>query len=314
MYEQFAIKHDERAAWLEERRTGIGGSDAAAILGLNPYKSAFSLYMDKLGFLPEQEDNEAMRQGRDFENYVAARFTEKSGKKVRRVNRMLRDKQYDFMIANIDRDIVGEASGLECKTTSVLNLKKFKNGEFPEQYYPQCVHYMSVTGYTRWYLAVLVLNASFMIYQMSRLNNDTIPEWCAGGVYVGPAEFEALIAAEADFWQLVETCTPPAIDGSDSTRLALEAVNPKRDNELIAALYGDEELLDRRADLKVQEKELKSQIAAIDNQIISHLEGAEYGIADGYEISYRMVRKAAYTVKSQEYRQLRIREASKCPA
>ena len=75
-----AITHDE---WLALRRTGIGGSDAGAIMGVSPYKGAYSVWADKIGKLPPIEDNEAMRQGRDLEDYVARRFAEKTGLRVR---------------------------------------------------------------------------------------------------------------------------------------------------------------------------------------------------------------------------------------
>ena len=77
-----------REEWLAYRRTGIGGSDAAAVIGLNPYRSTIELYADKMGMMPEKEDNEAMRLGRDLEQYVADRFCEETGKKVRRNNFM----------------------------------------------------------------------------------------------------------------------------------------------------------------------------------------------------------------------------------
>ena len=97
-----------REDWLNARRGGIGGSDAPAILGLDRYRSPFDVYADKLGLKPEQEDNEAMRQGRDLEQYVAERFMEATGKKVRRRNGILQHPEHPWMIANIDRWVVGE--------------------------------------------------------------------------------------------------------------------------------------------------------------------------------------------------------------
>ena len=141
-----------REEWLELRKKGIGGSDSAAIVGLDRYRSPFDVYADKLGLKPEIPDNEAMRQGRDLEQYVAERFMEATGKKVRRRNAMLQHPEYPFMIADIDRWVVGENAGLECKTTSALNRAKFNQGEYPPSYYVQCVHYMAVTGAERWYL------------------------------------------------------------------------------------------------------------------------------------------------------------------
>ena len=60
-----------RDEWIKFRKNYIGGSDAAAIIGLNPFVTPYSLWAEKTGRLPEREDNEAMRQGRDLEQYVA---------------------------------------------------------------------------------------------------------------------------------------------------------------------------------------------------------------------------------------------------
>jgi putative phage-type endonuclease len=200
----------DREKWLAERRKGIGGSDAAAVLGLNKWKSSYTLWADKTGRLPEQEDNEAMRQGRDLEAYVACRFSGATGKKVRRRNGFIRNPIYPFAHANIDRVIVGESAGLECKTTSVLSVERYKNGEFPEEHYVQCLHYLAVTGFKKWYLAVLVLNQGFMIFEIER----------------NEGEIKALMDAERDFWEkYVLTDKPPPADGSDSTTAAINAVH-----------------------------------------------------------------------------------------
>ena len=97
-----------------------------------------------------------MRQGRDLEQYVADRFTEVIGKRVHQHTAMFHNPDYPFAHANIDRAV--ERAGLEYKTTSVMNLKKFRSGEYPENYYVQCVHYLAVTRWDRLYLAVLILN------------------------------------------------------------------------------------------------------------------------------------------------------------
>lgn len=100
---------------------------------------------------------------------------------------------YPFAIANIDREIVGEDAGLEIKTTSELNMKKFKGGEYPANYYCQCVHYMAMTGKQRWYLAVLIGNRDFRWFTIER----------------DEAEIAALMGAEADFWELVKITRRP---------------------------------------------------------------------------------------------------------
>ena len=75
--------------WLKYRKMGIGGSDAGAICGLNPYSSAMQVFYDKTSAVTEEEDKEAMRQGRDLEQYVAERFMEATGLKVRKANAIL---------------------------------------------------------------------------------------------------------------------------------------------------------------------------------------------------------------------------------
>ena len=143
--------------WRNLRRKSLGGSDASVIVGLNNWKSSYTLWADKKGYLPNTEDNEAMRIGSDLEEYVARRFTEATGKKVKRRNYMFLHDKYDFITANVDREIVGEKAGLECKTTNVFAKSDFENGEIPLYYYCQCMHYMAVMGYEKMYLAVLVL-------------------------------------------------------------------------------------------------------------------------------------------------------------
>ena len=103
-----------RAEWLELRKKTIGGSDAAGIVGLSAYATPYTVWANKTGRLPDSEDNEAMRQGRDLEEYVARRWMEATGKTVRRCNAMLYNSLYPYAHADIDRSVMGENAGLEC--------------------------------------------------------------------------------------------------------------------------------------------------------------------------------------------------------
>lgn len=123
--------------WLELRKTGIGGSDAGAVCGLNPYSSPIKVFYDKTGRETKELDSEAVRQGHDLEEYVAQRFMEATGFRVRRSNYMYRNIKYPFMIADVDRLVVGEDAGLECKTASAYNADKWKDGEIPLHYVMQ---------------------------------------------------------------------------------------------------------------------------------------------------------------------------------
>lgn len=263
------MSHEE---WLDFRRTGIGGSDAAALVGLNPYSSPYAVWADKLGVMPEVEDNEAMRQGRDLEDYVAKRFAEQTGKKIRRENAIIRNTNYRFALANIDRAIIGERAGLECKTTSSLNLKKFEKGEFPERYYVQCVHYLAVTGWDRWYLAVLVFGKGFYVYTIER----------------DQKEIDALMAAENTFWfSHVTLRIPPVTDGNEATSTALNAVFPGSDGESVVDLDPVENLFDEYAALTATEKTVGERKKAIVNCIGGILQNSTQGASAHFTASYK---------------------------
>ena len=129
------ITHEE---WLRYRKMGISGTDAGSICGLNPYRSAMQVFIDKTTDTIEEIDNEAMKQGRDLEEYVAQRFCELTGKKVRRANAIFSNDEHPWMLANFDRLIVGERAGLECKTVSAYGADKWKDGAVPMHYLLQC--------------------------------------------------------------------------------------------------------------------------------------------------------------------------------
>ena len=253
------LTHDE---WLALRRTGIGGSDAGAIMGVSPYKGAFSVWADKQGKLPPLEDNEAMRQGRDLEDYVARRFAEASGLRVRHEYSMLRSVGHPCMLADIDRRIIGERAGLECKTSRDITMARYRNGEFPMEYYCQCIHYLAVTGWDCWYLAVLVYGTDLLIFKICR---DEVLD-----------DIEALIKAEEAFWDShMVLDQPPAPDALDSTAAALGSVYPHDDGTTVCADQDADQALTELAALKAQRRSLDRQITERENQIKAAMGEAE---------------------------------------
>ena len=253
------LTHDE---WLALRRTGIGGSDAGAIMGVSPYKGAFTVLADKQGKLPPLEDNEAMRQGRDLEDYVARRFAEASGLRVRHEYSMLRSVDHPCMLADIDRRIIGERAGLECKTSRDITMARYRNGEYPMEYYCQCLHYLAVTGWDCWYLAVLVYGTDLLIYKICR---DEVMD-----------DIEALIKAEEAFWQnQMVLDQPPAPDALDSTAAALGSVYPHEDGTTVCADQDSDQALTDLAALKAQRRSIDRQIIERENQIKAAMGEAE---------------------------------------
>ncbi len=271
------MPHEE---WLQHRQKSIGGSDAPSIIGLNPWSSPYTVWADKLGKLPPKEDNEAMRQGRDLEFYVAQRFSEATGKKVRRENNILINPDFPFAHANVDRMVIGEDAGLECKTTSVLNVKNFKNGAFPDTYYVQCVHYMMVTGCKKWYLAVLVLNKEFMVFEIER----------------DEEEIEALAKAEEEFWKLVETKTSPATDGAASTTNTISVLYPESNDDSVN-LFAYESELQQFMALTSQIKELERLRDEMANKVKAFLGESGRGESENYKVSWASTSRSTFDSK-----------------
>lgn len=274
------VKTASHEEWKELRSHYIGGSDAAAVVGLNPFVSRYSLWAEKTGRIPGFEGNLATEVGTYLEEFVAQKFAEETGKKVRRVNQSFLNDEYPFAIANIDRDVVGEDAGLEIKTTSELNLKKFASGEYPANYYAQMVHYMAITGKQRWYLAVLIGNREFKWFVLER-DED---------------EIAALMEAEKDFWYLVETNTPPEADGMEATSDAIMTMYPESNASSIdLTIYRAE--LARYLSLGKQIKELEAFQNEAANTIKAYLGEAERGECEGFKASWKSQTRRTFDSK-----------------
>jgi putative phage-type endonuclease len=272
------MPHEE---WLEHRRKSIGGSDASAIVGLNKYASQYSVWADKMGKLPPKEDNEPMRLGRDLEEYVAQRFTEATGKKLRRENNILINPDYPFAHANVDRMVIGEDAGFEAKTTSALNTKKFKNGEYPENYYAQCVHYLAITGCKRWYLGVLILGVGFEWFVIER-DKD---------------EIAALMRSEAEFWTFVKDGIPPMVDGSKATTEAISTIYAESDGSAVS-LMGCEQDLKQYMTLSSLLDDLKKQRDEVANRIKVYMGEASKGETRNFKVTYSSYTKNTFDIKA----------------
>ena len=279
---QVSTKGMSREDWLAQRRKTIGGSDAAAIVGLSRYSTPYTIFMDKTGRLPDKPDTEAMRLGRDLEDYVAKRWQEATGKKVRRVQAMLYNPLYPFAHADVDRMVIGEDAGLECKTTSTLDVKQFNGVEFPEKYYAQCVHYLAVTGVKRWYLAVLVFGRGFFEFTLER---DQL-------------EIDALMTAEAEFWtENVAKDNPPPPDGSQATTDALQVIYAESQDEE-RDLFGRETMLDEYMQLKRQKRAIEDRMGEIENSLKEDLQEAERGRCGFYTISWKSQQRSTFQPKA----------------
>lgn len=206
-----------RDDWLAVRRTGIGGSDAAAAVGLNPYMSPLELWLDKTGRgegLPGPDPNDTTSPtywGTLLEPIAAASYTKQTGNRVRRVNAVLRHATIPFMLANVDREVVGcrDVQLLECKTAGEFGARLWRAG-VPEYVELQVQHQLAVTGKSAAHVAVLLCGQALEVFRVER--DDAL---------IG-----RLIELEARFWQYVRDDTPPPADGSESADRALRHLYP----------------------------------------------------------------------------------------
>lgn len=264
------FKYDSHEEWLALRHGYIGGSEAGAILGMNPYKSAYTLWAEKTGMVQEFAGNIVTKTGAYLEDFVARLFEEESGKKVKRCNAMMVNDRYPFAEANVDRLVVGEKSLLEIKTTnSFPNMKKLRGGEFPDTWYAQCTHYLAVTELEKAYLAVLVNCREFYIFELER----------------DEAEIEALMKAEADFWELVKNGTPPVVDGEASTAETIGTLYPESNDSQISLTAYDGELR-QYMELGSQIKALKAEQDEIGNRVKAYMGEAGKGSSNGFCVSW----------------------------
>lgn len=215
-----------REDWLAVRKRGIGGSDAAAAVGLNPYQSALELWLIKTGRdagLPQvdaEDDSSPLYWGNILEPIVAAHYTKRTGRKVRRVNSVLQHPDPDkrWMLANLDYQVVGdgEVQVLECKTAGEYGARLWRDG-VPEYVQCQVQHQLAVTGKAAADVCVLICGQEIQIHRIER----------------DEALIANLINLERRFWDCVVNDTPPPVDGTESSARALQCLFPQDNGETL---------------------------------------------------------------------------------
>lgn len=247
-----------RYQWLQVRKGGIGSSDAAAAVGLNPYVSRLQLWLEKSGRdadLPKidpNDDTSPTYWGTILESIVSAAYTKRTGNKVRRINAVLQHPSEPWMLANLDREVIGapDVQILECKTAGIQGSRLWKDG-VPEYVVLQVQHQLGVTGKAAADVAVLLGGQELQVHRINR--DDKL--------------IANLITLERQFWRYVETDTPPPADGSDSADMALRCLYPQDNGQRVdlsqdlamAAVFSDllgvRQLLETNLALEAQLKQ-----------------------------------------------------------
>lgn len=234
----------DRQQWLSVRLGGIGSSDAAAAVGLCPYKSQLELWMEKTGRTPTEDAPPGMGDPRYWgtllEPYVAVAYSQQTDRKVRKVNAVLQHPTFPYMLANIDREVVGcpDVQILECKTAGEWGSKLWRDG-VPEYVQLQVQHQLAVTNQHAADVAVLLCGQRLEIHRIER-DEEVIAR---------------LMVLEARFWQYVTTDIEPPADGSESAGKALRQLYPGGGNTL--DFCENRELSDTFAELVALKDELE---------------------------------------------------------
>lgn len=259
-YDEIRFKgtdEEVRAQWLEARRKGIGGSDAAAILGLSSYATPLSVWMEKTGRATPHDisDKEPVYWGNILEDVVASEFAKRHpGWKVRRLNAMLVSKEHPFMFASVDRivtDDKGRRGILECKTAGERRSGDWSDG-VPMYYLPQPTHYLAVSGLEFHAVAVLIGGQHYEDFIAERDQED----------------IDELITREFDFWHNhVEKDIMPDPTGAKADSASLLQAHAEPGDEFVQALDSDIPELAELVGLKAARDEVDSRIKEIQNAL-----------------------------------------------
>jgi putative phage-type endonuclease len=231
-----------RSEWLALRRDGIGGSDALAVLGLDPWKTRMEVYLDKTGderAAPEQTDG--MAWGNYVEGPIADWFSFKTGIKVRRCG-LMHHQDRPWQRVSVDR-LTGDGGLLEIKNTNYHRRGEWEDGDgeiVADGAEAQGQHALAVTGLPHAWFAAQVGGQPPVIRRIER----------------DEAFIADLTACEAEFWALVEARTPPALEGRASAGL-IARLYPEADDGTAAELSAADVAL-----LREYRKELANENAA----------------------------------------------------
>ncbi|MEV5710082.1 lambda-exonuclease family protein [Actinoallomurus sp. NPDC052274] len=270
-----------REEWEAARQGGLGGSDIAAVLGMDKYRSPRHVWLDKRGELPDlprdPELDEAAESGTELEDYIARKFARKTGTRVRRVGTLVH-VDHPWMRVNIDRRVYGCPDGpclLECKNRSEWQRQQWSE-EVPDGPALQAHWGLAVTGYGHAHVAVLLGGNSHRHFRIER-DEELLSH---------------LISYAGEFWQSVTdpAAPPPPIDGSDAaTELLARMWNATKDAKVRVDPDVVRPLIDRKDELVAQMEELAVEVARIENQLKEMLGEAEIGVdaADNELVSWK---------------------------
>ena len=272
-----------------EKQKGIGGSDVATILGLNPYKSVFTLWLEKTGQIePPVLNNEYIEWGNILEPVIREKFAKETGFEVEENHWVMLHDQHDFMVANVDGEVTdpqfaGKKGVLEIKTAGERMRDQWENGP-PNHYMLQLQHYLAVLDYSYGYVAVLIGGNTFKYYLVER--DDYV--------------IDNIIQAEAEFMEMVENGVAPEISGHASDSDYLATAFPE-DNGEIGELSDILEVYAKQYfSLQEQMKILQEEADYLKNLIKYEMKDFRILKSDDIRVNMPTIKKVSFDAKQFE--------------
>lgn len=242
----------ESAQWLEERRKGIGGSDVAAIMGLNPWKTPFRVYQEKRKEVEDWQGNEATDWGKRMEPAIRQWYSDQTGRPVRLPDKILYHEKYPFLLANLD-GFTDDRRVVEIKTArSGQDWGKPGTGEIPDYYILQVQHYMTVTSFDVTDVAVSIGGGSPCLYEVEA---DTELQ-------------ELIIDACTKFWERVQAGNPPdPVSYAD----AVQRYGKSKAEGVLIASEKEADIVERLRAVRLQIGTLEAQEEQYKGDLIKYL-------------------------------------------
>ena len=291
-----------REAWLKDRLTGLGASDAAAVFGVSPYKSPLALYYEKRGEIDMPvAEREALYWGRILQGPIAVRYGHETGRTVLETPpfELRRHATHPHMIATLDAlatatptskfPPAGGPGGVEIKNAGFFKREDWRD-EPPLPFQIQAQHQMFVTGAQWGSIAALVGGVEFFWTDIQR-NNGFI---------------EVLVRQCGEFWARVTSGTPPEPDASDSTRLLLKQLYPKDTGEIITLGPEYSELDEKLQQVKKAAEKLSVDRALLENKLRLAIGPATAATLDnGSVYTFKHQKRREFVMPETEFRVLR---------
>lgn len=294
-----ATKGMEEQEWLQLRRGGIGGSEAAAVAGVSPYASPLVVYMDKRGMYQRQVNDavkEAAEWGHIMEPVLRQQFKQRINAEreaqglqplwIQQRHAIFAHDEFDFMRTNLDGQIFGHELGtgiLEIKTASEYLKDDWAGEDVPNNYYIQVQHNIKVMEANYAYLVRLVGGNKYKHYFIPR-DEETI---------------NSLVEIEQNFWvNNVLAKRPPVTSGNDAESEMLKIMYPNSYDEPVIELPN--EFVDVAAnyeDLKAQEKQVKEGLKEIKNKIAFELKDNAIAWAGPHQITLKANKNGVKSLK-----------------